>query len=101
MIYLAIFLSLSLALNVLLLWYIRKILFKLLFVSDNIDDLLQSARNFSGHLERIYNMETYYGDEIIKNLIGHSKEIVTELEEFEKIYIPAPEGGEEYAEEVE
>ncbi len=47
-------------------------------------------------------METYYGDQIIKNLIEHSKEVVTEIEEFEKVYIPPPEEGEEgYAEEIE
>tara|TARA_Y100000034_G_C6716743_1_gene316895 strand:+ start:382 stop:690 length:309 start_codon:yes stop_codon:yes gene_type:complete len=102
MIYLVISLTLSLSLNILLLWYIRKVLYKLLFVSDNIDDLLHSTRRFSEHLERVHNMETYYGDQIIKNLIEHSKEVVTEIEEFEKVYIPPPEEGEEgYAEEIE
>jgi len=99
--YLIISLILSLALNGLFLWYIRKILYKLLFVSDTIDDLLQSVRNFSAHLERIYNMETYYGDEVIKNLVDHSKEIITEMEEFEKVYIPVVTEEEEYAEEIE
>tara|TARA_Y100000034_G_scaffold93791_1_gene113566 strand:- start:5156 stop:5461 length:306 start_codon:yes stop_codon:yes gene_type:complete len=101
MTYLIISLVLSLALNILFLWYIRKILYKLLFVSDNIDELLESARNFSEHLERIYNMETYYGDEVIKNLVEHSKGLVIELGEFEKIYVPSLDEGEEYAEKIE
>jgi len=103
MTYLIISLILSVALNILLLWYIRKVLYKLLFVSDNIDNLLESTRKFSEHLERIHNMETYYGDQIIKNLIDHSKKVVAEIEEFEKVYIPPPEDSEEeeYAEEIE
>ena len=101
MTYLIISLILSVGLNVLFIWYIRKILYKLLFVSDNIDDLLQSVRSFSSHLERIYNMETYYGDEVIKSLVDHSKEVITELEEFEKVYVPAIEEEGEDAEEIE
>jgi len=103
MTYLVVSLVLSVALNILLLWYIRKVLYKLLFVSDNIDDLLDSTRKFSEHLARVHNMETYYGDQIIKNLIDHSKEVVAEIEEFEKVYIPPPPEleEEEYAEEIE
>lgn len=103
MIYLTVSLVLALSLNILLLWYIRKVLYKLLFVSDNIDDLLESTRRFSEHLERVHNMETYYGDQIIKNLIDHSKEVISEIQEFEKVYIPPPVESEEgeHAEEIE
>tara|TARA_R110002074_G_scaffold195928_1_gene362540 strand:+ start:482 stop:679 length:198 start_codon:yes stop_codon:yes gene_type:complete len=31
-------------------------------------------------------METFYGDETIQGLIEHTKEVVTEAEEFESIY---------------
>tara|TARA_R100000008_G_C3503405_1_gene124892 strand:- start:35 stop:397 length:363 start_codon:yes stop_codon:yes gene_type:complete len=69
-----------------LIWYIRKILSKLLFISENIGDFVVVIDNYASHLETVYNMETYYGDETIQGLIEHTKEIVAEAEEFESVY---------------
>ena len=79
MIFLGITCLLSLALNALFIWYIRKMLTKLLFVSDNIGDLLQRMGDFGDHLESVHEMETFYGDSTLGNLIEHSKEIVEEI----------------------
>jgi hypothetical protein len=83
---LTIFFILSLSLNILLIWYLRKVLYKLLFVSDNIDDLLALIEEFSNHVERIHSMETYYGDEVLQGLVGHSKQIVEAIKEYEGVY---------------
>ena len=93
----------SLLLNILLVWYLRKVLYKLLFISDNISDLLELMEDFSTHIERIYNMETYYGDEVLQGLVDHSKEIVEAIKEYEGIYIVTKYVDEEeaYAEEEE
>ena len=72
--------------NVLLLWYIRKMLKKLLFVSDNIGALQEEANNFSEHLKGIYELEMFYGDETLSSLMAHSKEIIENIKEFEEIY---------------
>ena len=93
----------SLLLNILLVWYLRKVLYKLLFISDNISDLLELMEDFSTHIERVYNMETYYGDEVLQGLVDHSKEIVEAIKEYEGIYIVTKYVDEEeaYAEEEE
>lgn len=83
---LTIFFILSLSLNILLIWYLRKVLYKLLFVSDNINDLLSLIEEFSTHVDRIHSMETYYGDEVLQGLVKHSKEIVEAIKEYEGIY---------------
>ena len=80
------FLVLSVLINGLLMWYIRKMLTKLLFVSDSIGDLLRSAQAFSSHLSGLHEMEMYYGDETLGSLIRHSKEVVESIKEFEGIY---------------
>ena len=80
------FLVLSVLINGLLMWYIRKMLTKLLFVSDSIGDLLRSAQAFSSHLNGLHEMEMYYGDETLGSLIRHSKEVVESIKEFEGIY---------------
>tara|TARA_Y100000114_G_C11746292_1_gene321778 strand:- start:998 stop:1300 length:303 start_codon:yes stop_codon:yes gene_type:complete len=83
---LIIFLVLSLAINALLFWYIRKMLTKLLYVSDSIGSLLVSAKNFSNHLDGLHAMEMYYGDETLGSLIKHSKQVIEDIKEFEDIY---------------
>ena len=79
-------LILSISINVLLVWYIRKMLAKLLYVSDSIGSLLVSAKNFSSHLDGLHAMETFYGDETLGSLIRHSKQVVEDIKEFEDIY---------------
>ena len=72
--------------TIFLIWYVRKIITKLLFISENIGDFVVVVDNYASHLESVYNMETFYGDETIQGLIEHTKEVVTEAEEFESIY---------------
>ena len=86
MIWFIVGLILSLGTNVLLVWYIRKMLQKLLYVSDSIGSLLTSANNFSNHLQGLHAMEMYYGDETLGSLIEHSKQVIEDIKEFEDIY---------------
>jgi len=88
-------LVISVSINALLVWYIRKMLSKLLYVSDSIGSLLVSAKGFSSHLGGLHEMEMYYGDETLGSLIKHSKQIIEDIKEFEDIYILTNDGLEE------
>jgi len=70
----------------LLLWYIRRILSRLLFVSENIGDLVDMIESYSTHLKNVYGLEQYYGDETIKLLISHTNSLLEMLEGYEDIY---------------
>jgi hypothetical protein len=59
---------------------------KLLFVSDTMKDFLGILKDYSDHVETVYGMETYYGDETIERLLTYSKEIVEEIKTYEEIY---------------
>jgi|19_taG_2_1085344.scaffolds.fasta_scaffold119227_1 hypothetical protein len=78
--------TISILLNILSFWYIKAILKKLLYVSDNIGDLQERLGNYAEHIESMYQMETFYGDETLQNLISHSKEIVDMIRDYEDIY---------------
>ena len=69
-----------------LLWFIRRILSKLLYVSESIGDFLIIIDNFATHLGTVNGMETYYGDETLQSLLEHSRVIIDEIEQFESIY---------------
>jgi len=79
-------LILSITLNILLFWYISYALKKLLFVSENMGDLLNNMKMFTDHLEQIHSLETFYGDESLQSLIQHSRKIVEEIKGYEEIY---------------
>ena len=80
------FLVISVVLNGVLLWYIRKMLGKLLLVSDNMGNLVEDLTSYQNHLQQLYEMEMYYGEPSIKNLILHSREIIEHVKEFSDVY---------------
>ena len=77
----------SIALNLLLFWYARKLLQKLSFFSEDIDDMNTGLEQFTEHLESLHAQETYYGDQDLQNLIAHSQSLAQEMREFKDLYL--------------
>ena len=79
-------LILSVAANAVAFWYIRKLLTRFLFISQNLNDLVEIINTYKDHIKRIYSLEMYYGDETLKNLISHTVSLSELLEDYEDIY---------------
>ena len=77
---------LSVGINVFFIIYLRWLLKKFAPISENIGDMLTSMNGFSKHLESIHELEMYYGEPTLKNLIEHSKRIVKDIEIYKDIY---------------
>ena len=82
---LIILLILSILLNVMFVWYIIKLIQELRYISGNVENTSEVIKDFSEHLERLYELETYYGDESLKSLIKHSRQVLEEVKEFETV----------------
>ena len=52
-----------------------------MFVGENLSDLVVLIENYQKHLQGIYGLEQYYGDEDIKTLISHTTSLLEILEE--------------------
>jgi len=76
----------SLIVNVLLLWYLRWALSKLLYTSDNLGDLYVVFRIFENFTTSLYEMEMFYGEPVMEELIDKTKLVREEIERFESIY---------------
>ena len=76
----------SILLNVFLAWYARNASRRLTVVASNIDDIMTALENFENHLETIYKMETFYGDETLHSVLLHAKGNAEYLSGFEDIY---------------
>lgn len=76
----------SIMANIFAFWYIRRLLSKLWFIAENLGDLTALVANYRDHLQTIYQIEDYYGDENIKFVLSHTASLVEILEEYEDVY---------------
>jgi spore cortex formation protein SpoVR/YcgB (stage V sporulation) len=79
-------LTISVILNIGIFVYARASIARLLFVSEELGDLQQMVNSFSGHLDSVYSLESFYGDQTLKNLLDHAISFNEQLETFEFIY---------------
>ena len=82
-IFFTIILILSLALNVLLIWYVRKVQVEyILYLRDNLEELAYMHNEFTEHIDEVYNMEVFYGDQSLSKLLEHSKFVSERTKEY-------------------
>ena len=79
-------LVISVALNAVAFWFVRNLLTKLLFVSNNLGEVNEVMQKFAEHLDAVHGMETFYGDQTLQGLLQHSELVVQLLGEFDEIY---------------
>ena len=66
--------------------YSRNVAQKLVLISQEIDDMRAAVASFASHVKTVYEMEMFYGDEILGGLIAHSRALRDTLEDFADIY---------------
>ena len=79
-------LFISMLFNVGIFIYARAAISRLLFVSEELGDLQDMVNNFSQHITNVYNLDMFYGDPTLGNLMEHAKSFNEQLETFEIIY---------------
>lgn len=85
-IWLSVALFVSTILVVVMFWYLRKLLRRFYFISQNINDLVVMVENYQEHLKQVYGMETFYGDETLEYLMKHTNSLLVMLEDYEDVY---------------
>ena len=82
MITLSIFLAISFLLNILLIWYLRRLASQFTFFNENVIVLEEKLTTFDQHLNSVYELEMFYGDDTLESLIKHSKQLLLDVQEF-------------------
>lgn len=72
----SILLGISIGINIILVWYTRKLIKNLYYGINNVDELQKLLNEYVVLLEPILNMENYYGDPIITSTIANTKMVV-------------------------
>ena len=78
-----VFLVFSIILNVFLFWYIAQLISRLIIFQEEIDSFAEKLDEYSKHVDILYNLERFFGDETLANLLRHSKSIVEECKELQ------------------
>ncbi len=82
---LSIALLVSISLNIFMLWYGRAILEDFYYMSDNLGSLIEQIIIFSEHLKSVYELEMFYGDDTLKSLMDHARELSEKLEDLDLV----------------
>jgi len=84
MVYLS--LMLSVALNVLLLWYVQRLLRKFMYISQTLADLHLTTKAFQVFVRSLYSMNNYHGEPMIQELVMRIDEVQQEIEVFRDVF---------------
>tara|TARA_R110000824_G_scaffold157825_1_gene331321 strand:+ start:332 stop:646 length:315 start_codon:yes stop_codon:yes gene_type:complete len=90
----------SLATNVVLVWYVRRVILEIAPLHERTLTLRDRLEEYTQHIEGVYELPTFYGDLTLKDLLSHSREITGQVQNFETGFIFENEG-EEFEEEAE
>jgi cell division protein FtsX len=80
---LSLLLSIALAVSI---WYVRGVLLMMYQLTTDIQRMQDDLEEFAKHLNNVYEMEMYYGDETLHSLIRHSKNIVDNINNFKNLF---------------
>ena len=83
MIYLSVLLTISLIFNVVFYWYNRQIIKNLIFIMETTKEFTTLIHDYGEHLEKVYNKEAFYGDQVLEALLVHTKDMTKVAEEVE------------------
>lgn len=92
------FLILSVLLNIFLFWYLIQLVSRLVLFQEEIDLFAEKLDEYSNHVDILYNLERFFGDETLANLLRHSKAMASECKGFQSL-IKTGEIEEEFEEE--
>ena len=76
----------SLFLNILLLWYIKKLLEQFHLAASSAAIVAQEIEDYRAHLQSVYELETYYGDRTIKDVLEHTGGLLEEIKGYQEIF---------------
>ena len=80
------FLTLSIIINIGLVVYVKAAISRLVLVSEELGDLQDMINSFLDHTRSVYEMEMFYGDQTLKGLMDHTKDLSAALEELQQVF---------------
>jgi len=68
--------SVSLIINIVFVWYLRQLATQFTSFRNSFEEFIYVVDQYKEHVREISQMEAYFGDETITNLLRHTVEIL-------------------------
>ena len=79
-------LTISVLINVLLTWYSRRLVTDLADLSLEVEEVITDLSVYHRHVEHVYQLETFHGDETLRALLKHSKAVSERVGDFTTLF---------------
>jgi len=79
-------LTISVLINVLLTWYSRRLVTDLADLSLEVEEVITDLNVYHRHVEHVYQLETFHGDETLRALLAHSKAVSERVGDFTTLF---------------
>ena len=79
--------AVSIVFNIGLILYVKGAIVRLLSISEELGDFQAMVDAFADHLKTVYELEMFYGDQTLENLLQHARSFNEQLDTFEYIYL--------------
>jgi hypothetical protein len=80
------FLYLSVLLNIGLVWYVFQLTSYVKEFQDDLVDMFTSIVKLENHMSQVYELETFYGDETLHDLLDHMSTAADLINEYNEKY---------------
>ena len=82
----------SLILNGVLFWYASRVLNKLTYIYDNMMGIQNMNSSYIRHLEGVNELDSYFGDPTIGDLLKHTRFVSEQYQNFNEIFVDLEDG---------
>ena len=82
-------LLISLGCNLIGFYYIRDILGRLGWLTQNLTNLGDLIKGFQKHIKGVHELEKFYGDDDIKLLVQHTSDLIEVMEDYLEVGLDA------------
>ena len=75
----------SVLLNIAVFAYARAAIVRIVSVSEELSDLLRMINSFAAHLQAVYELDSFYGDDTLRGLLEHAISLNEQMDTFDYI----------------
>lgn len=72
----------SMIINIIFVWYTRKLLNYLEMTNEETRTVLESLAEYEAHLTDVYGRDLFYGDATLEQLLRHTSNLADEVQEY-------------------
>ena len=80
---LSLMLLVSVSINIFLVWFSWKSLKQIAEYDEELKEISIIMKRFTNHLNGVYELETFYGDETLRHLLRHAIDIIEVFESYD------------------